>query len=437
MPRALALAIVLASATSAPALTLLTAGKVGRFESAAGRLPSAFVRVGSERALRHVDPICPTTSSLRFALSRRGADFEDHGEIALACRGWRPSRSGFRWVPRTGAAGGIREIRLGRRGLVIRAGGMDFAPIAGPVAYVEAWLTVGDERYLVRLQNFRRNDAEAVVSRRPSRPAAAGEAAFWDTVWADDPRPDEALRLLQRAVKRDPNDGRSQFLLGMLRLYRSSTACADFDFAHLCDAAKTEGLAAVEPLDRAVPLLANDTRIAGFRAAATYAAGYVQGDADRLARGLGLIDEAVAANTLFNAFDLFAVVAPVEPGMGDYYQTRVLPLVDAIFSGDNLSCPVTLPEICSNAGMAPHNFEGTLILLGDIYAKGGRLANASLWYSIARGTGRTTGYRYQAIAEERVATAADRVARYEDDDPTNDPPLLGGGGGSCKYCHNK
>lgn len=437
MSRALVLGVLLASATSAPALTLLTTGKFGRFDGAASRAPSALVRVGPERSLRDLDPTCPTTSSLRFALSRRGADFEDHGEIALACGGWRRSRSGYRWVPPAGAAGGIREIRVGRRGLVVRAGGMDFTPIVGPVAYVEAWLTVRGERHLVRLQNFRRNDAEGIVSRRPSHAAAAGEAAFWETVWADDPRPDEALRLLERAVKRDPKDGRSQFLLGMLRLYRSSTACAEFDFAHLCDAAKAEGLAAVEPLDRAVPLLANDTRIAGFRAAATYAAGYVQGDADRLARGLALIDEAVAANTLFNAFDLFAVVAPVEPGMGDYYQTRVLPLVDAIFSGENLSCPVTLPEICSNEGMAPHNFEGTLILLGDIYAKGGRLSNASLWYSIARGTARTTGYRYQSIAEERVASAADRVALYEDGDRTNDPPLLGGGGGSCRYCHNK
>jgi hypothetical protein len=434
MRRAVALASLLASATSAPALTLLTTAKLGRFESPTGRTPSALVRVGPDRALRGIDPTCPTTSTLRFALSHRGADFEDHGEVELACAGWRRTRAGYRWV---GSDGGVEEIRLGRRGFVVRAGGVGFAPIAGPVAYVEAWLTVGDERYLVRLQNFRRNDPNTVLSRRASRLAGAGEAAFWDTVWADDPRPDEALRLLERAVRRDPKDGRSQFLLGMLRLYRSSTACADFDFAHLCDAAKAEGLAAVEPLDRAVPLLANDTRIAGFRAAATYAAGYVQGDADRLARGLSLIDEAVAANTLFNAFDLFAVVAPVEAGMGDYYQTRVLPLVDAIFSGENLSCPVTLPEICSNAGMAPHNFEGTLILLGDIYAKGGRLSNASLWYSIARGTGRTTGYRYQAIAEERVATAADRVARYEDDDPTNDPPLLGGGGGSCRYCHNK
>jgi hypothetical protein len=169
MSRALALAALLASASSAPALTLLTAAKLGRFDSAA---PSALVRVGPERALRDVDPSCPTTSSLRFALSRRGADFEDHGEIDLSCAGWRRTRSGYRWVPPAGATTGIRDIRLGRRGLVVRAGGIDFAPIAGPVAYVEAWLTVGDERYLVRLQNFRRNDPDAVV--QPARVASRG-----------------------------------------------------------------------------------------------------------------------------------------------------------------------------------------------------------------------------------------------------------------------
>jgi hypothetical protein len=130
------------------------------------------------------------------------------------------------------------------------------------------------------------------------------------------------------------------------------------------------------------------------------------------------------------------VVAPVTPGASPYYQDRILPLVDFIFE-DNLTCPFTIPEICNNAGMAPHNFEGTLLLLGDIYAKGGRLANAEIWYSLAQATGRRTGYRYQAIIDERIATAAARVALYQDADPGNDPPLIGGGGASCIYCHNK
>src|SRR5262249_30261995 len=161
-----------------------------------------------------------------------------------------------------------------RRGLVIRAGGPGYAAITGPVAYVETWLTIAGERHLVRLQNFRRNDAKRVVSRRPSRAAARGEAAFWDTLWADRPRSDEALALLRHAVREDPRDGRSQFLLGMLHLYRSTQRCAGFDFPNLCDAGKAEDLAAQRPLDRAVELLPHDSRVAGFRSAATYANGF-------------------------------------------------------------------------------------------------------------------------------------------------------------------
>src|SRR2546430_8618624 len=41
----------------------------------------ASVRVGADRALRPPPrPTCPAGSSVRFALSRRGDDFEDHGD---------------------------------------------------------------------------------------------------------------------------------------------------------------------------------------------------------------------------------------------------------------------------------------------------------------------------------------------------------------------
>jgi hypothetical protein len=427
------LALVLCLAAPSHALTLLTAGKLAVFQSPAG----ARVRVGHDRAFRTLrDPTCPTKSSLRFALSRTGADFEDHGPVALECAAWRRVRGGYRYEAADPAPGGVQEIVYTARGLVIRAGGAGYTPVTGPVAYVEAWLTIGDEPHLVRFQNFRRNDAERIVTRRPSGAAAAGEAAFWDTLWADRPRSDEALKLLRRAVRHDPRDGRSQFLLGMLRLYRTTQACAEFDFRNLCDAGKAEGLAAQEPLDRASELLARDTRVPGFRAATSYANGFVQNDPARLALGMQQIETAIDANPLFNSFDAFAVVAPILPASDPYYQNRILPLVDFIFR-DNLACPFTLPEICSNAGMAPHNFEGTLLLLGDIYAKGGRLADARMWYSFGQGFGRGSGYRYQAYLDERVAHASERVALYQDADPTNDPPLIGGGGGSCIYCHNK
>ena len=93
------------------------------------------------------------------------------------------------------------------------------------------------------------------------------EAAFWDTLWADRPRDAAALAFLRDAVRHDPRDGRSQFLLGMLHLYRSGGDPATFDFTHPTEAGKREARAAQEPLDRAVELLPRDTRVPGFRAA--------------------------------------------------------------------------------------------------------------------------------------------------------------------------
>jgi len=418
----------------ARALTLLTTGKQGVFRSPAGGEASALVRVGRDPKLRRLhDPRCPSASSLRFALSREALDFEDHGEIPLPCDGWRRQGPGYRF---RGSAGGVREVVYGPRGLLIRAGGTGFTPVRGPVAYVEAWLTIAGERHLVRFHTFRRNDPERILTRRPSPSAAAGEAAFWDTLWADRPRDAAALALLRDAVRHDPRDGRSQFLLGMLHLYRSGGDPTTFDFARFTEAGKREVRAAQKHLDRAVELLPRDTRVPGFRAATTYANGFVHGDAALVARGLQQLDASIAVNPLFDAFDLFAVVAPVVPGAGDYYQQRVLGLVDFILI-DNLDCPAVVPHTCSNDGMAPHNFEGTLLELGDLYAKGGRLADAQFWYGIAQGFGRHFAYRYQAIADERVAHAAERVALYRDADPGNDPPLLGGGGAGCVYCHNK
>jgi len=77
----LALATALVS-SHASALTLLTADKVGVFRSPAGGEAEAVFRIGPDRALASLpNPGCPAVSSLRFALSRRGADFEDHGDV--------------------------------------------------------------------------------------------------------------------------------------------------------------------------------------------------------------------------------------------------------------------------------------------------------------------------------------------------------------------
>ena len=129
------------------ALTLFTAGKVGVFRTPAGGEAEAIVRVGRDRALATLPALgCPTVSTLRFALSRRGADFEDHGEIPLPCEHWRPKGDGWRFRAPAGGAGGVREIVVGPRRLVIRAGGPEFVGLAGPVS---RQARVGEQRAVV------------------------------------------------------------------------------------------------------------------------------------------------------------------------------------------------------------------------------------------------------------------------------------------------
>ena len=78
---------------------------------------------------------------------------------------------------------------------------------------------IGEQRYLVRFYDFRRDTPDRIVTRRPSRAGAAGEAAFWETLGDWSPDTERPLALLRKAVRQRPSDGRSQFYLGALHVY--------------------------------------------------------------------------------------------------------------------------------------------------------------------------------------------------------------------------
>jgi hypothetical protein len=430
-------------ASRAEALVLLTEGKVGVFrQDSASGTGSAHVRVGADRGLIALeDPtVCPASASLRISYYPTATNLVTGGPaVELPCEGWSKVPDGYVYRDPAGSAGGVRHLRYTSRGVHVAASGPGFEPVVGPVGYVQMWLTVGGTRYLVRLHDFAENGASSVVSRRPTREAAAGEAAFWDTIWGDADRGDESLELLRRAVAKDRRDGRSHFLIGMMHLYRYGRLVADPLAPGV--QGRREVLSARHAFDRAVPLLwdgtAGDTRVPGFAAAATYAKGVGFADPETTARGIAELESAAELNTLFNAFDLFAV-APAVPATDPLY-ARVLELLDQTFNEVAKDCG-TQAEICFNEGMAPHNLEGTFVLFGDIYAKGGRTEQARTYYSTALSIGETGGWapRFVASARERLADVEGRVALYQDGDRANDPPFVGSGGASsCAYCHNR
>jgi tetratricopeptide (TPR) repeat protein len=423
--RLLAIAL-LAALTAAPAhaLTILTADKRARSDAS-----GVTIRVGRDRALASIpDPSgCPAATSVRIAYYPTSPSLVVGPPPAeLPCAGWKRIRGGWLYRDDAAAVGGIRRVRLTTRGLAIHAVAPAFATVPGPLGF---------------LHSFRRNDAEAVITRRPSATAARAEAAFWDTLFGDARRDDEALRLLARAERRDPRDGRVPFLRAMMHLYRFGDG-----LTHYPSAGPEKGKeidAAREAFARAVPrLYANgvgDTRAAGFASGTTYVAGVLADDAALRAQGLAEMQQAADVNPLFNAFNPIGVIPPSTTRDDPAYD-EALRLLDDYFpiaAAECVSLNGTQGEICFNDGLAAHNLEGTFVFFGDVYAKAGRIEDARARYEAALGFAQTSGWNPVFIAEveERLADLEGRVARFLDDDPSNDPPMLGVANGGCAHCH--
>jgi len=424
-------ASVLALAAPVEASYLLTAGKVGTFGRAADGSPTALVRVTGDPVLDELpDPRCPARSTAGFAFATQAQVRTDHGETVLPCANWHATASGFRYHDPSGTAAGVREILYGPGHLFIRAGGPSLTAVTGPVIYVEAFFAVGPRHWVVRLYDFRRNDAERIVSRRPSHTAAAAEAATWDSLWGSAAREAPALALLARAIRERPSDGRSQFYLGALHMYRAARA---FYSGQLDAAALADQHAALAPLDRAAELLPHDSVPKVFRAFTIYLNGIFDQDADETARGLALMEEATTENLFFNkAVDLF--ILPIfMSGSSDSYQSRLMPWLDDVYN-DAVAHPDVYPDVFTSR-LVPHDPESAMLMFGDVALKGGRLDLAARYYGLAQAFGKPSGYPFESIADSRLADVEARLAAHETVAPSDGGMPGVSGVSPCTLCH--
>lgn len=436
--RVLSLVLLLSLCANAHALTILTTGKHASIDA-----ERTVIRVGADPKLGTLaDPTgCPSAVSVRVAFYPTAKNLVvGPPAVDLPCEGWKAIRGGWRYRDDAGTAGGIQRLRYTKRGIVLVASAPGFVPVPGPMGFVQLDLVVGDTRHHVRFHSFRQNDASAVVTRPTSSVAGRAEAAFWDTVFGDARRDDEALRLLARAERRDPKDGRLPFLRAMTHLYRFGDTVTHYPSA--TPAEREEIAAARDGFTRALPLLyangAGDTRALGFASGTTYVAGVLNDDTTLRAQGVAEMAAAADLNPLFNAFNPIGVVPPSTTSSDPAYQ-ETLHLLDDYFPVAAQFCVAEglQGEICFNDGLAPHNLEGTFVFFGDVYAKAGRIDDARVRYEGALAEGLRSGWSPTFIAEvrERLDDLEARVARFQDADPTNDPPMLGVANRGCAHCH--
>ncbi len=204
-------------------------------------------------------------------------------------------------------------------------------------------------------------------------------------------------------------------------------------YQHPSDFDKQEIVLAQQALDAAVPLLPDDPRIPGFRGAATYTNGVLNGNDSLRALGLQQLRDSIPLYAKFNSFSFVGAVAPVVAPDDPLFE-EAIGYIEAAIASCN---PSVETKICGNEGKAPHNLQGSLVLFGDLYAKAGNLQQALVYYRLAASLSDTATWRFKSIADERIADAAARVALYRDGDRGNDPLLIGAGEEACASCHWK
>ncbi len=442
---AVALAATALSARPAAAgFTMLNVGKHAELVNRGNPATNGgIVVVRRDPRLRELlSPACPTASKVQIEAYLQST-YRDAllADVALDCSKWTRKHGTWRYVD---PAGTVKSVRYGKSGLAIEVGGPGYTPIGGPVGFVQGQLQIGGEVLRARFHNFEQNDATAVRTRKPSLVAARGEAGFWDVLLGDDasePHQQETLALLHAAADRDPHDGRSRFLLGMLRLYRFGQATPDYH--HATDAAKAELHDANLWFTAALPLLwdgatlTGDSRVIGFVGAGEFTQSVVDDDPVLRAKALADLQTAVTVNQFFNIFDFIPVLQSVSPG-DPLFQSAYAFVISYLESPETISCVGSQPEICANAGMAPFNVSGSLTLFGDLYAKNGDLQKANMWYGLANALQDPTNpWPFKAALAARIADVPGRIALYQDADPTNDPLLIGAGVEACSACHRR
>jgi hypothetical protein len=440
-PLALALAASAFVAAEVHALTVLTVGKQAVF-----RADEARIRIGRDPRLSPLPaPECGG-DEMRLQLASYPVATERlvaQDEVVLPCERWRKAGKGFVYEDETGAAGGVTKVAYSTKRVVITFGGPSYVSPPGPVGYLEVWLQAGDTRFLARFHTFMRNSAAEIVTRKVSKLAAEGEAIFWDVLHGDDKSEahmQDGIATLAKARKKSRKDGRAPFLLGMLHLYRYGLFFDDD--GQPTDASRDEIVAANDAFAAAGPLLwdgtTGDSRVPGFIGAARFAEGWAFDDVALMNAGIADVQAAVDVNAFFNVFDLIPIIQAL-PASDQRWQDAFADVTTYLENPETLACVGEQPEICANEGLAPHNTGGSLVLFGDVYAKAGDVTQATTWYNLARVAGGTPDdpWPFQAIADERVADVANRVARYLDSDPANDDPVIGIQEENCATCHNR
>jgi hypothetical protein len=288
---------------------------------------------------------------------------------------------------------------------------------------------------------------EAVASR--SAAATKADDLFWNTFHNGEYEEiQNALEVLTTAYLQTPNDAKTAAHIAWLHNWRiAERARMGSPPAVITD----DTILARRYFQEAVKLDPSDARTLGFLAGHTLAEGTLHKDERLLREGYFMMLDAIKAWREFNLFTggyimsrLSADSKQFREGLEWQWQT-----LDACIEGkldranpDYAAYMVKettegTKRACWNSWIAPHNFEGFFLNMGDMLVKSGDWQTAQKVYANARLSRTYGGWKYQSVLEDRIHRAQANVALLNAPEGAPTIPIMIDSEFACMACHQE
>ncbi len=270
---------------------------------------------------------------------------------------------------------------------------------------------------------------------------------FWEALHGGQyDRLPEVRRLLTAAYLENPANPEISLLLAHAHLW---TIAERTRLTEVPPGITDHAILAEKYFTEARRLNPSDDRIAGWLGGVKLALGQIHRD-ERLTReGYFMLHDAIRAFPEFNDFSSGYVLSS-KPKDDDKFREGLDDMWDNLDRCAGERIDRTNPDyrkylgqetqtgpkrVCWNSRIAPHNFEGFFLNMGDMLVKNGQPAVAGRIYAIAALSTSYESWPYRSLLETRLAQAESRARQFQSADPTQHPEIMFNSAHACTACH--
>ena len=291
-----------------------------------------------------------------------------------------------------------------------------------------------------------------VASTTRSAQSLKADELFWATLHGGDYEKIPAvLTALTAAYLENPSDALTAAHVGFTHIWRLA------ERARLPATPPTitdDAILARRYFEEAYRLDPSDARILGFAASITVSEGSIHRDEKLTRRGYFMLKDSIDAWPEFNLFTAGYTMSgqpAVSTGFAEAldWQWRNLDVcVNEKVDRRNpdfarymsQSTTTGVKRVCWNSWIAPHNFEGFFMNMGDMLVKAGDWQTARIVYANARLSPDYDSWKFRVVLEERISDAPANVARFNVESRPGAPaanPIMLNSKFACMACHQQ